>query len=223
MKSWLTRDKINDLYNTVYSTAVFDRYDAVFDHVSIFNMHDVGGDLVGSFICDQIPNATHACQKWKTNNIQPPNTNRAVVTFYDEIAQAAYFEGYISDEISRDEARKRIQQHQERNLKLTAEDFPKICAEDDLMDLVLDLSLKAEEKMVPEFFHGNLGETTLRSEFELYADTKFCSVDYDELWKRNGWVGFLQSLGGNGGTSSNGDIEPIHVNNEFIEMEEEKW
>mmetsp|Transcript_25280 Transcript_25280/g.37053 ORF Transcript_25280/g.37053 Transcript_25280/m.37053 type:complete len:437 (+) Transcript_25280:182-1492(+) len=213
LKHWLTPETIKELYGTVYSTAVYHRYSAVFEDVSILNMHNVGDDLVGAFVCEQVPDATHACQKWKKSNIEPPNSNPRGVTVYDEIALEAHFLKLLPDGMSRDDARDVIQHRQEEVLNLTHVDFPKTCIDDEVMGLVLELSLEAERTMVPEFFDSARGETVLRSKFETDKNTVFCAVDYDELWKQNGWLDFFQN-------------ELILMNDTayaFAKMDEEVW
>eukprot|EP00957_Ditylum_brightwellii_P209884 15363722-Ditylum_brightwellii.AAC.1 len=134
-------------------------------------MHDVGDDLVGAFICEQVPDATHACQKWKNNDIEPPNSNPRGVTVYDEIALEAHFQNLLPVEMARDDARYIIQHRQEEVLNLTHIDFPKTCSDDEVMDLILELSLEAERSMVPEFFNSAIGETVLRSKFDTEKNT----------------------------------------------------
>jgi len=85
------------------------------------------------------------------------------------------------------------------------------------MDLLLKYSLEAERIMVPEFFESDMGEVVLRSKFEMERDA-FCAVDYDALWKQNGWLDFFQTLKG-GNTGTNKETKEKDIAN----LKEEVW
>eukprot|EP00591_Stephanopyxis_turris_P001482 CAMPEP_0195509500 /NCGR_PEP_ID=MMETSP0794_2-20130614/2417_1 /TAXON_ID=515487 /ORGANISM="Stephanopyxis turris, Strain CCMP 815" /LENGTH=520 /DNA_ID=CAMNT_0040636733 /DNA_START=176 /DNA_END=1738 /DNA_ORIENTATION=- len=200
VKSWWEKKYTRQFHEGIHTPAVFERYRQVFDDVSVLNMHDGSQEVVDNFFCEQVPNATFACQALRdlTENQRQPNWNAGASTAYDELAVAAYLSGFVNGgNISRQEMRDRIQERQEGKLNLTANDFPKDCLSEDMLDQLLKQSLLAEQMVLPSFYASPLGEEDLRRQFQVAATSTLCAVDVKKVLADSDWIAFFKSVGGN--------------------------
>jgi hypothetical protein len=198
---------INDLFYqefTNHSTAEYvDRFTAawkyqrVFHNLVVLNMHGKNTDLVQDFFCKAIPHAQNTCEAVKKYRDQRMvHYNPSQLLIYYDLAYRAHRLGliHISSQEQLDTVVQLIEQHQKVTLKLSDKDFDVICPERAMLDLLLETSLEMERTMVPEFFAGPLGESELRSDFEMQAKSSLCSVDIDGTIDSSQWKGFFTSL-----------------------------
>jgi hypothetical protein len=71
-----------------------------------------------------------------------------------------------------------IQRHQETTLSMTTQDFPMTCMSRDQADIFLDMSLRMEKEVLPDYYASANGEEQHRQGFEKsFQRNRFCNVD----------------------------------------------
>jgi len=192
--TFVTSKGVRAWYNDQrYSINAYNNYKDHFN-ISWVNMHEDNGDVLENFFCNGVLNATNTCKLKRERNIQPGVKNISPkIEPYDEIAMAAMDGGLIDPtNITRNDARIAIQQYQEKNLMLTANDLPKICLPEGTLKELLNVSLEAEREFSPSFFQSLQGEEGLRNKFEaMRANSKFCAVDTIRVLEDPGWRHFF--------------------------------
>jgi hypothetical protein len=175
-----------------------DRFEPHFAGVKVFNYHLDKDNLVGSFYCHMMPEATTACAA-RTDMGTQAHLNSAVNLNYNILAVAAYEQGLIQTEIPGN-LRKQIagaaQHRQEKMLnKSGTMDFPMVCMSEVQLQQLLEMSLKFEQDVVPDWANEPGREDEHRAAFQSYVDKKkFCNIDANEVLKDEEWQSFFKYM-----------------------------
>lgn len=199
IKEWLAdRKRIMGLHGQFFSSVVYDRYKLEFN-TSLVNFH-ASGDVVEEFFCLDVLNATVACsaKRKHKHHLAKARVGVSPSAFsYDEIVVAGYKSGLLDGSaISRADARKAVQKRQEQDLNLTSLDFPTDCLADEFLQLIENVSIAEEQRLLPSFFNSNKGEMELRAKFVAAKNSnRFCGIDTEKLLLDPSWKQFLSELG----------------------------
>jgi len=171
------------------------RFEPHFPNIKVFNYHLDGDNLVGSFYCNMLPGAKSACEA-RTRLGTKAHFNSAVNHNYDILAVAAYEQGLIQKEHpgnTRKQMAAAAQHRQEKMLNLEGIDFPMICMSESQLEELLQMSLKFERQILPEWAAQH--EEEHRAAFKRYVDKKkFCTIDADQVLKDDEWRSFFRYL-----------------------------
>jgi hypothetical protein len=175
-----------------------DRFEPHFAGVKVFNYHLDKDNLVASFYCHMMPEATKACAA-RTRVGTKAHLNSAVNLNYDILAVAAYEQGLIQTEIpgnTRNQMAGAAQHRQEKMLhKSGTMDFPMVCMSEVQLQQLLEMSLKFEQDVVPDWANEPGREDEHRAAFRSYVDEKkFCNIDANEVLKDEEWQSFFKYL-----------------------------
>ena len=117
------------------------------------------------FFCHALPDADKACLKTKEILRSPmpgsTNVNQEVILVYVELAHFASLVPGMADKqyATKQYLYDQIQHYNENVLNQTRYNMngaPLICPRNDILDLILQLSLQAEEHLVPnDYYHRN--------------------------------------------------------------------
>lgn len=220
--TYLSPETIQDVYERVYTTAVYDSYRSAGYETHLLNYHS-SEDIVESFFCLDYVNMTHACSAKKADTtVDAPKANRAESSTYDEIVVAAYRAGLLfsseddDDDVSsavtsttnstslhvvkrepiasRAKVREMLQGFVEGSLGYSEESLPKVCVPDGTVNLLREISLSSEAALLPTFHESENGRESLLSDFESYKTTKFCSVDAKKVLELSSIQTFFSNL-----------------------------
>jgi len=185
-------------YENTHTYKEVSRFNEHFDNIKVMNYHDKEKDLLEGFYCDAMPDANNVCQiiKAKGPQMDVLKQNKSSSLTYNSIIFAAYREKVI-DIQTNDEAAlalQRVQDYQEKTLGLTGDDFVKKCLPQEVLDEILETSLKYEKELLPDFYASPSGEAALRLDFEKKSQNAFCSVDTDVIFESSEWMDFFKSL-----------------------------
>ena len=118
-------------------------------------------DFIGHIVCNELPGTVHTCKSLLSQandsdtrdedtplSISTKQLNPSLSLNYDFIAVEACRRGLINGtEVGRDVARRAIQERQEGELKLSANDFPLICPDEATTEKILVASLEHERRI----------------------------------------------------------------------------
>ena len=172
--------------------------------VKIVNYHDVARGVESNFYCHVLHDAENACRasvarekaRGKSSNVSTGRSPEDIflqlnttapfneTMSYQEIAITAYFRKKLSFvgepsqfseqlELWTDMIRYALK---ENNIRIT--DLPKECLYDFEIARLLEVSLRYEEILLPEFYASIKGERDLRAKF---ASWSFCSINAEEI------------------------------------------
>mmetsp|Transcript_7057 Transcript_7057/g.7793 ORF Transcript_7057/g.7793 Transcript_7057/m.7793 type:complete len:416 (-) Transcript_7057:63-1310(-) len=179
----------------IYIDRVMSRLRQVFDDIIIMDFHDKSQNLIEGFYCDAVPGAHHTCQAVVDASAIGVSTRERVSLnlVWGDLAFAAKSAGLIdiSSDIQMDFAKNAIQDHQEQILGLTKDDFKLNCLSNEILQQILNESLKYELTFFPE-----RNETDLRFDFEKAAKSKMCEVDLNAVLEDTEWRAFFKVLAG---------------------------
>ena len=188
-----------------------------FDNVIVMNLHDDGENgktLEEQFYCDVLPGGKNTCEKVIQLINQDKNLliNRSSDSFlYQDIAYIAHRSNLINVNTKKQytvvqseikafyRENTRIPEHVRDNFDLSnsSSRFRKLklkCPHRQLLDFLLDVSIRAERELVPDFFSSPRGETELKLDFEKRSKTTLCEVDIAAMLNESGWKQFFTKL-----------------------------
>jgi len=189
-----------------HPTSIFiERYRDFSDDIQIYELNKLkssvyGNPLMQHFLCDTVPNASHACEASRTGAIGWNGTNHNVGAKldYDILATAAYNQHLLGFQLrgtnvtARREVSRRIREHQEIDLRRTVKDFPQKCLADSTLHFLYNKSLEAERSLF-EWTEQRAAE--FDADFDHFvAKSKFCSVDADSVLQSKEWRAFFAEL-----------------------------
>ena len=189
-----------------HSFFLLERIKNFFDSNSIVLMdyHDQSkGDVIESFYCHAMPNATNTCNAIRRQG-DTIKANSARETFdYEDLVYIANMTGLIrikNDADFKMKARK-VKNFQENVLKKTSNDFKRICPSPVVLEDLWDFSLKIERSLFPEYFFNDEGDgsslsylATLRLDFEKTASSTMCKLDLQAILNQQQWKSFFRRL-----------------------------
>ena len=187
-----------------YTTILVDMMDKFPSTRSAPNGKDL--DFIGHIVCNELPGTVSTCKSLLSqandSNIRDEDTplyistrqlNPSLSLNYDFIAVEACRRGLINGtEVGRDVARRAVQERQEGELKLSANDFPLICPGETTTEKILVASLEHERRIRKGSWSLEL-ESGHNDSFrkKVVAKKKFCVVDSRKVLEDDGWVDFM--------------------------------
>ena len=176
-----------------FSSSVVERAEKYFENISIVNMH-TDGNFNEDFFCDVMPRADNICNAVR-NEEEGIYENLHTDLIWQDLAYAAWKKGMVNVKTDEDlkKVTQAIQEYQEDTLHLTKKDFPMICLSPEAEKWLLQVSLEAEEKLVPEFFKTPLGKEGLLAEFEEKSKFDLCKIDSEKTLEDRTWVQFFKN------------------------------
>jgi hypothetical protein len=85
-----------------------------------------------------------------------------------------------------------IHKRQETTLNRTTQDFPMTCMSRDQAHVFLDISLRMEKEILPDYYASSNGEQQHRREFEKsFQSHQFCNVDVVKVVEDDSWRDFV--------------------------------
>ena len=188
-----------------------------FDNVIVMNFHgDVENNktLEENVYCDVLPGSKNTCEK-VTELINQDGKlliNKSPGSFlYQNIAYIAHRSNLINVNTKerytvvqrKIEAFYRentgIPEHARVNFDKSnvSSSVPKVklkCPPQEVLDFLLDVSIRAERELVPDFFSSPRGETELKLDFEKKSKTTLCEVDIAAMLNESEWKQFFVKL-----------------------------
>ena len=184
-----------------YLPEMYDLYSNTINlDVSLLNMHD-GSDLLETFLCHTLRQATHACQAYRDNpDHYKSNSNPSENHFYDMIAYDAYHQGLVRDlrDWKKGADRLFFTEMLGRRMKRqhkTPWDLPLTCPSKEDLRVFLDASKTFEKDLLPDFYQSSQGQSQLQSKFWKDVDSrKFCSVNTTAVLEQQVWKDWFHNL-----------------------------
>ena len=159
------------------------------DDVSIFNMHAMteedAGDIYHSFVRELLPDSDSFRKKYREEyEMESQNTAAAKTTDLWHLASrvAGMKYGDSADDDQRAELHKRI--HKKRVVRFFdgEDNIPTVCFSDDQLSELLEMSLRFEKELLPEWFAMDGVEDDHRKGFQEYVDRgKYCEWDVEKM------------------------------------------
>jgi hypothetical protein len=167
--------------------------------MALLNMHNTTVSLMDTFLCESIPMATHACRAYRDHPelYNKYESNPSIVPFYDNIAFTAYHQGIVRDRRGFRRGADRIFitemiGRRQNRLHSKPYDLPLICPTWDDVQPLLQQTLHYEATFLPEFFHSDQGEVSIRDQFDKdFQGQKFCTVNVTAVLVDPEWRKFL--------------------------------
>jgi hypothetical protein len=186
------------------SETVLRNYAAHFSSTAILPLHDLpptadpGVDpLLHYLFCvlwrDGSPCVCDAVRERKIGNDIPGNPSAPIN--YDMLATAAYEAGVIdpSTTLERREVGKKIRRRQERELNLSARDFPLACLPNRTLDELKNLSWRLERRLFPEEDEEKARQKHDGGFARSVASGAFCWIDANRTLSDPTWRSFLEN------------------------------
>ena len=216
MKNKLVLEKYFDgeSYGLVHPTETLSRfYSNLFNDVTIFNMHDPRYDnssksvkyclpgqcvnLNARFYCSALPRGTADALCTYAREHPPIQQYRPRVNLnYSILAEVAAKHNLISS--AKHEKRKvvlTIQSYHRNTLRLSPNDFPLICLNENELDELLKISLNFEERLLPEFYASTNGKSEHIQKFhDAVNEKQFCTINAEEVLKNETWKEFFRDF-----------------------------
>eukprot|EP00816_Leptocylindrus_hargravesii_P001362 CAMPEP_0196819328 /NCGR_PEP_ID=MMETSP1362-20130617/70071_1 /TAXON_ID=163516 /ORGANISM="Leptocylindrus danicus, Strain CCMP1856" /LENGTH=446 /DNA_ID=CAMNT_0042197779 /DNA_START=225 /DNA_END=1565 /DNA_ORIENTATION=- len=149
------------------------------------------GSFIEEIICKKIPGLEFTCSALHEQMAEKEGRhNPSVPLHYDFVAVKACQSGLIDGAlVSREEARKAIQNQQEDVRGLGPNDFPLICPGEDMLKKILDTSILHEERLRGNEWNQVRKELHKTEYRKMVEKKRLCSVDaasvlQDESWRR---------------------------------------
>lgn len=176
---------------TNMSLRVWKEMQNYFRSVSIINMHDPR-DIMTQVYCDILPNATNTCESHKkqleVNASESTRANPSIPLWPIRIEKEARRRGFVTG------AETNLQERIVKFANETNYTLPLICISPKEQEDILQISLRHEQALVPEFFASPLGELELRKGFQqALEDNSFCSVDVAQIFDDKQWLDFFNA------------------------------
>jgi hypothetical protein len=177
--------------------------------VTIWNMaapNRGGRDVVPTFVCDFLLNATTACAKLLLQERDKNNDHSTTAAIranmaqnydYDRIAvEAAALHLFNISTVTRGFVRKQLRHFHENTLGLTSSDLPQTCPTPEQMERLLRASLAMEERVLPEFYASPIyGKVAHEANFRNAVEKgKYCSADPVAVLANETYRNFLIGL-----------------------------
>jgi len=171
-------------------------------------------DFIQHIVCNELPGTVHACKTLliqanvidirersdedagtHLNNSTPTQLNPSLSLNYDFVAVDACQSGLINgSKVGRDVARRAIRERQERDLQLSATDFPLICPDEITTEKILVASLEHERRIRKGSWSLDIESGHNHSFWKTaVAKKKLCIVDSQKVLEDDGWVEFMTS------------------------------
>jgi len=171
-----------------YIVSPFQDYNHHFN-TTIVDYHDRGGDVVETFFCNPILNASNACNRKRAMGSADVGYNRVSAAkdllLYDEITMAAYGAGLLN--VSRPVAQNRLREYHESqngNQTKARSALPMICPSEETLNEILQLSLRAESEFSPH----PISKEELGEKFEeVKLKGSFCAVNTTMIMEDAKW------------------------------------
>jgi len=164
--------------------------------VRVFNFHENNNDLTKTVLCNVLPEATHACAASLNSPIDlhmADDKQEKENVFYDEILTNAIGQGLFDQKtVSKKNARKRARRYVEETLNMTVHDLPMKCPSREELEEYLQASLAYERAVVPKFAEAHEKEHI--KEYWKKAETKYCSIDTDQVIQDAGWLKLFENI-----------------------------
>jgi len=189
-----------------YTLFLASRFRKHFRNVVIMNYHDNRTETSEQLYCNVMPQAPNTCGGMKniTRRNELKRRNKSSTLVYEDIAYAAHRMGVIHMK-SKEQyfiVRDAIQNHQERFLNLTSNDFSPKCPPKYVVDKLWEISFLAEEELLlgpAASSNPTVGKDEMR--FELRADFEkhlktdgLCEVDIATTLASSVWKEFFEHL-----------------------------
>jgi len=181
-----------------YTTSVVERYKKHFNNVIVVNYHDVSIDeeldVAGNFFCNIVPEAAEMCKYMRMRDKDKTKYVNISKDFlvYEELAKKLHRKGVLHIQNSKDvlKVAKSLERHNE--MREDKADLKMKCLPKDVLEDLLERSLRIEKELFPDFFASPNGEAALRSDFENQAKTKLCSIDVKKMLNNLEWQTFFR-------------------------------
>jgi len=161
--------------------------------IHIMNMHNGKYPVDVDFICNILPNATHACAKLTHTTTPVAVVNQAPKINYNLLACAASREHRLfpfPGPKGNPQLVAALQAYHET--KLHSKPLPRTCPSNDTLQKLWNESVHLEQLLVPEFFAATDQRQAEQSFWRAAAaDNFFCSFHMSAIWSDPEWLEFF--------------------------------
>ena len=171
----------------------FDFFLARYPKVSIVNLHEEY-DIIEHMFCDVVTNFTKVCNAVKSynNNTSIVIKNKSLCKGFHRIALASYHAGLVGNQTKLIPLVEYVKRQAEM-MEYNETSLPRTCLSKRKLNKILGASLQYEERVVPEFFQSDLGESALKRDFdEAVREGVFCEVDTAKILADDRWRKIFQ-------------------------------
>lgn len=202
------RGDFTDLVHDIETTGrhptdtVLKKYQPFFETIHVVDLHNLeyvveadhgGGDAYLQHLFCSVLKTPHTCGAAVAGEIGKNKTNSNVSPSldYEMLAVHAYQQGLLA--VSRQLVVSAIQRRQEQLLSLTASSFPQQCLSSQILDRLIDLSVRVDANL---FGSSVEREAQQRRGFVklVNARDKYCHMDVAKVLPDKGWRNMLMSL-----------------------------
>ena len=158
--------------------------------IHIMNMHNSPQAVDVDFVCNILPNATHACAKLTQTPVAV--VNQAPKINYNMLACTASREHRLfpfPGPKGNPNLVAALQAHHET--KLHSKPLPLICPSNDTLRQLWNESVHFEQLLVPEFFAATDQREAEQSFWQAAANHFFCSFNTSAIWSDPEWLEFF--------------------------------
>jgi len=186
--TWNNLNMKLQLLNKQYNGTIADKFS-----ISVINFHgsDMSKDLGTTFIC-MLPHASYSCNKTRKLEFGKSRPTQSNKLHSDRIAAAAWEEKLFYNATAvkkkRNKVNKAINHYIIHELKVTYTDLPLECLGDDIMNILLNMSIRHGKEMLGDKF--DLDDLNKRFNAAVVAK-KFCSINTTALLMDESWRQFL--------------------------------
>jgi hypothetical protein len=180
-----------------------------FPNVTIHNMlaYATKSAMVDEFFCNIVPRANATCTAHMNRSVEErskvENPSRELV--YDDLVFVAIRELKLNFSMTQgdksnivESLASKVKYYQETTLQLTQFDFDikyKKCPEPEVLQLILNYTLQAEQYFFPDFYNSDKGRQDILSKFDRDKTAKLCTIDIVAVIKDDTtWQIFFKEL-----------------------------
>mmetsp|Transcript_10253 Transcript_10253/g.14942 ORF Transcript_10253/g.14942 Transcript_10253/m.14942 type:complete len:504 (-) Transcript_10253:130-1641(-) len=170
------------------------------DDIAIVNLHrmtpDDEGDIFRQVVREVLPGSKLFLKKFgQEYSLEPSNTSSSKITDFHHLATAVA----LTDGFSHDNAKKAAQKMSKNYDKIVKmfggeDNIPTLCFSDDQLTKLLEMSLKFEKELLPEWFAMDGTEIDHRNAFQEHVDGgKFCEWDVEKMLQKKELQDFVKN------------------------------
>jgi len=161
----------------------------------IYNL-DESQNVMKTVYCKMLHDTKNACRKYMKDPFGIQNVGHTLE--YDRLVMEAYDNKLIGDRRNLHKAAAKLKTIHEQEMTITKMEFPKICMDDRELANLLNITIRMEETLVPDWFSSENGEAAIQQGFMTFEKAKLCGVDVTKVVKgeqyANMWMTLRESL-----------------------------